>query len=351
MKMSAFDEDPFAKPPMQSNLENIDISEKSHEVFNPFDAPDKINNSNSKQTYEPPFNTFNKDKIPTFINEIDNPGSGDYNAARHKADYDIQRREQELERRAKDLERRETELKNTPHNIRQINWPPIPGWCPWGLKPCFYQDITVDIPAEFQMIVRNLYYLWLVHAALLLANMIVGILFLFGGGDSGETFGKALVYFALLIPLSYICWFRPAYKAFRNDSSMNFMIFFFVFFCQLLVIVIHAMGVGNTGSCGFILGISTVNKGGVLMTLVGIVMIIMGLGFAMCGFANFYLLVTLWGLYGHKLYRGTGASMAKTQTEFSTGVMSNEHVQAAAAAVGREIVTNKQTNNRTNERV
>ena len=80
------------------------------------------------------------------------------------------------------------------------------------------------------------------------------------------------------------------------------------------------------------------------MTLVGLIMIMMGLGFAMCGFANFYLLVTI-----YKLYRGTGASMEKAQTEFSTGVMSNEHVQAGA--VGREIVTNKQTNNRTNERV
>lgn len=325
--MSAFDENPFAKPPMQSDFENIDINEKSHEVFSPFDDPNRKRNTK-------------------WINEIDYPQSGDHNAAKQQADYDFDRREQELERRAKDLERRETELKNTPHNIRQNNWPPIPGWCPWGLKPCFYQDITVDIPAEFQMIVKNLYYLWLAHAALLLLNMVVGILFLFGGGDSGETFGKALIYFALLIPLSYICWFRPAYKAFRNDSSMNFMIFFFVFFCQLLVLVIHAMGIGNTGSCGFILGISTVNKGGVFMTLVGIVMIIMGLGFAMCAFANFYLLVSI-----HKLYRGTGASMAKAQNEFSTGVMSNEHVQAAAAAVGREIVTNKQTNNRTNERV
>ena len=43
---------------------------------------------------------------------------------------------------------------------RQNNWPPLPTWCPWGLKPCFYQDISVDIPVEFQKIVRNLYYLW-----------------------------------------------------------------------------------------------------------------------------------------------------------------------------------------------
>ena len=45
-------------------------------------------------------------------------------------------------------------------SARQNNWPPLPTWCPWGLKPCFYQDINVDIPVEFQKIVRNLYYLW-----------------------------------------------------------------------------------------------------------------------------------------------------------------------------------------------
>lgn len=107
---------------------------------------------------------------------------------------------------------------------RQNNWPPLPTWCPWGLKPCFYQDINVDIPVEFQKIVRNLYYLWVAHAALLLANMVVGILYLFAGGDSGQTFGLALIYWALYTPLSFICWFRPAYKAFRDDSSFNFMV-------------------------------------------------------------------------------------------------------------------------------
>lgn len=33
----------------------------------------------------------------------------------------------------------------------------------------------------------------------------------------------------------------------------------------------------------------------------------------------------------HKIYRSTGASFAKAQQEFSTGVMRNEHVQSAAA--------------------
>ena len=56
------------------------------------------------------------------------------------------------------------------------------------------------------------------HAALLLGNLVVGVLYLFVGGDSGQTFGLALIYWALYTPLSFICWFRPAYKAFRYVS-------------------------------------------------------------------------------------------------------------------------------------
>merc|ERR1719458_883438 len=202
---------------------------------------------------------------------------------------DFQRRQEELERRARDLERREEELKNTPYNARQNNWPPLPTWCPWGLKPCFYQDISVDIPVEFQKIVRNLYYLWVAHAALLLGNLIVGILYLFVGGDHGQTFGLALIYWALYTPLSFVCWFRPAYKAFRDDSSFNFMVFFFVFFFQLLMSVLNFLGIGNTGSCGLILGIKEISSGksgGVIF--VGVLMLLVTLGFGIAALADFF---------------------------------------------------------------
>ena len=38
------------------------------------------------------------------------------------------------------------------------------------------------------------------------------------------------------------------------------------------------------------------------------------------------------------MYRSTGASFAKAQAEFTTGVMRNEQVQQAAAAAARETV-------------
>lgn len=97
--------------------------------------------------------------------------------------------------------------------MRSNNWPPLPKFCP--VQPCFYQDINVDIPVEFQKIVKYLYYLWLAHASLLLTNLLIGLLYIFVGGDVGQTFGLALVYCFIFTPASFLCWFRPAYKAFR----------------------------------------------------------------------------------------------------------------------------------------
>lgn len=73
--------------------------------------------------------------------------------------YFLQRRQEELERKAQELARREEELRSGAYNVRRNNWPPLPAQCPF--QPCFYQDIEVDIPLEFQKIVRHLYYLWL----------------------------------------------------------------------------------------------------------------------------------------------------------------------------------------------
>ncbi|MGH0148892.1 UNVERIFIED_CONTAM: hypothetical protein FKN15_013350 [Acipenser sinensis] len=42
---------------------------------------------------------------------------------------------------------------------RKNNWPPLPEKLPVG--PCFYHDIAIDIPVEFQKTVKIMYYLWM----------------------------------------------------------------------------------------------------------------------------------------------------------------------------------------------
>ena len=49
---------------------------------------------------------------------------------------------------------------------------------------------------------------------LLFANLITALIYLFTDA-AGQTFGVALLYWILFTPASYVCWFRPAYKAFK----------------------------------------------------------------------------------------------------------------------------------------
>jgi hypothetical protein len=249
---------------------------------------------------------------------------------------DFQRRQEELERKAAELARREEELKNSAYNARVNNWPPIPGFLP--CQPCFYQDINVDIPVEFQETVKRLYYLWLFHAIIMIANVLGGTLLIFSGNDAkGSTFGLSIVYAILFVPLSYLCWFRPAYKAFRSDSSFNFMVFFFIFFCQFLFSCIMALGIDSSGGAGLIKTITTFqaegSSGGDYF--VGFICLIIAIGFVLCALADFYMLTRI-----HGMYRSTGASVAKAQQEFTTSVFSNETVRNAAAQAAAATVRN-----------
>ncbi|XP_047387398.1 secretory carrier-associated membrane protein 4 isoform X2 [Sciurus carolinensis] len=85
------------------------------------------------------------------------------------------------------------------------------------------------------------------YCATLLVNLVACLAWWAGGG-AGANFGLALVWLLLFSPCSYVCWFRPAYKAFRADSSFNFMAFFFIFGAQFVLTVIQAIGFSGWGA-------------------------------------------------------------------------------------------------------
>nr|KAF6502448.1 secretory carrier membrane protein 5 [Molossus molossus] len=156
---------------------------------------------------------------------------------------------------------------------RVNNFPPLPKFIP--LKPCFYQDFEADIPPQHLSMTKRLYYLWMLNSVTLAVNLVGCLAWLIGGGGA-TNFGLAFLWLILFTPCSYVCWFRPIYKAFKTDSSFSFMAFFFTFMAQLIISIVH------------------------------------------------------------KFYRGSGGSFSKAQEEWTTGAWKNPHVQQAAqnAAMG-----------------
>ena len=199
-----------------------------------------------------------------------------------------------MERRARELDRREEELRNAPPNLRQNNWPPLPKFCP--VQPCFYQDINVDIPVEFQKMVGNLYYCWVFQASLYLANVIVALLCVctLTSNEYGILpFVMGLIYLALNPALSFIGWFRSGYKAFRDDSSFNFMIFFFTMLISLIISTLFALGIPaiSLGSYGLIIGFQTVSLTGGGKIFCGVLLILLGFAWGIASLGKLYLLV------------------------------------------------------------
>lgn len=323
---------PFADPSIQNVTKNI----QSLDDYNPFSQGSQQKpaaiistsststsaiNSNINDTYQPTF------QVPQAVTQPVMPPSYSTTSIQQVNLSDIEKQQQELDRRAAELERRERAL-SAPTTTK--NFPPLPAWCPGPLKPCYYQDINVEIPIEFQRWVRMLFYLWIFHACTLAFNIIAALVVLITTNQFA-TFGFSILFFVLFTPMSYVCWFRPAYKAFRSDSSVNFMLFFFVFFCQIAINIVEAIGFQDSGFCGIVLMISVFSKGTAQGIAAGVFALITTLAFVAIAVSDILILMKI-----HALYRNTAASFEKAQAEFATNMMSNKNVQNAAVTVFKE---------------
>ena len=84
-----------------------------------------------------------------------------------------------------------------------------------------------------------MYYLWMTYVLCLFLNVLGNMAFWIaaskdeaGAGDAPKDFGLSIIWLVIYSPCS-MCWYIPAYRAFKTDSSFNFFIFFFVFFFQV----------------------------------------------------------------------------------------------------------------------
>uniref|UniRef100_A0A3B3DUT7 Secretory carrier-associated membrane protein n=1 Tax=Oryzias melastigma TaxID=30732 RepID=A0A3B3DUT7_ORYME len=333
--MSDFDSNPFADPDFSNPFQAAPGS-------GPKSAPAPSQNTQPaimKPTEEPPAYTQQQTQRRT--------------EDQARAQAELLRRQEELEKKAAELDRRERELQTHGAAGRKNNWPPLPEKFPVG--PCFYHDIAVDIPVEFQKTVKIMYNLWMckwtttssvwycflsnlnplfslpVHAGTLFVNMFGCLSWFIVDASRGVDFGLAMLWFLLFTPCSFICWYRPLYGAFRSDSSFRFFVFFFVYICQFGVHVLQSIGITGWGTCGWIAALTGLNTN----IPVGIIMLLIAALFTALSVGSLIMFKKV-----HALYRTTGASFEKAQQEFATGVMSNKTVQTAAANAAANAATN-----------
>uniref|UniRef100_A0A3P8PAZ5 Secretory carrier-associated membrane protein n=1 Tax=Astatotilapia calliptera TaxID=8154 RepID=A0A3P8PAZ5_ASTCA len=244
------DQNPFQDPAVTQHSSNTGYA--TLDLYNPFDnttapPPPYEATPPSAPAPSPPVQTPPSRTTPT---EPRNYGSYNSQPVVNAATAELMKKQEELEKKAQELERREREL--AAHSVgpgasRQNNWPPLPSFCPVG--PCFYQDINVEISQRFQRTVTIMYYFWLFCTGTLVFNLISSLaLFCINqSGGVGVGLGLAILWVLLFTPCSFICWYRPMYKAFRSDSSFNFFAFFFVFFAQVIVFIIMTIGIPGWG--------------------------------------------------------------------------------------------------------
>lgn len=193
---------------------------------------------------------------------------------------EFHRRQAELDRKAAELDRREREINSAGGGAARLNnWPPLPDKC--CFQPCFYHDIDQEIRIEFQKTVRHLYYVWILYAGVLFVNVLGAMILMIHSGEI-KSFISAVIFAFLFTPASFMCWYRPAYKAFKADSSFDFMVFFFIFFCQTVVTIIQT-------TLGFVTALSNFGShaGDILL---GIFLLLIACGFGVCAAGDVMML-------------------------------------------------------------
>ncbi|XP_064123337.1 secretory carrier-associated membrane protein 2 isoform X2 [Loxodonta africana] len=289
--MSAFDTNPFADP--------VDV--------NPFQDPSVTQLTNAPQGSLAEFNPFSETNAATTVPVTQLPGSSGPavlqpsvepaqptpQAVASAAQAGLLRQQEELDRKAAELDRKERELQNTVANlrVRENNWPPLPSWCP--VKPCFYQDFSTEIPADYQRICKMLYYLWMLHSLTLFLNLLACLAWFTANTSKGVEFGLSILWFLIFTPCAFLCWYRPIYKAFS----------------------------------GWIAALSTTEKDNLP---VSIIMLVVAGFFTLCAVLALVLLKRV-----HSLYRRTGASFQQAQAEFSQGIFSSRTFRSAASSAAQ----------------
>ncbi|KAL0905349.1 hypothetical protein M5K25_023761 [Dendrobium thyrsiflorum] len=149
-----------------------------------------------------------------------------------KKEKEIANWEADLKKREQDIKRREDALTRAGVTIEEKNWPPF--------FPIIHHDITKEIPVHAQKLQYLAFASWLGIVLCLVYNVVaVTVCWIRGGGVI--IFLLANIYALLGIPLSYLLWYRPLYRAMRTDSALKFGFFFLLYLIHIGFCIVAAV--------------------------------------------------------------------------------------------------------------
>ncbi|XP_071706524.1 secretory carrier-associated membrane protein 5-like [Rutidosis leptorrhynchoides] len=218
---------------------------------NPFDEDDEVNpfadqgaggNSTRQTNYSG--GSFYTSSVPSAPNSKLSPlphepadfYNGSYDipldsaADQKKKERELQARDADLKRREEILRRREDAVARAGIVLEEKNWP--------SFFPIIHHDIANEIPIHLQKLQYVAFTTYLGMVFCLFWNIIATTTAWIKGEDVKIWF-LALIYFILGVPLAYVLWYRPLYRAFRKETAFRFG-WFFLFYLLHIGFVIFA---------------------------------------------------------------------------------------------------------------
>jgi hypothetical protein len=141
-----------------------------------------------------------------------------------KKERELKAKEAELNRREQDVKRREDAAARAGVFLDSKNWPPF--------FPIIHNDISNDIPIYLQRLTYVAFTSLLGVFGSLLWN-IVAVTAAWIKGENVTIWFLSLIYFIVGVPLAYLLWYRPLYRAFRTDSAVKFGWFFLFYLVHI----------------------------------------------------------------------------------------------------------------------
>ncbi|KAE9613517.1 hypothetical protein Lal_00016183 [Lupinus albus] len=223
-----------------------------------------------------------------------------------KKEKELQSKEAELKKREQDVRRKEEAAARAGIVIEEKNWPPF--------FPIIHHDIANEIPAPLQRL-QYVAFTTLLGLTVCLFWNIIAVTAAWIKGEGVKIWFLAIIYFIAGVPGGYFLWYRPLYRAFRNESALKFGWFFMFYllhigFCILAAIAPPIVFKGKSLT-GILSAIDVVGD----HALIGI--------FYFIGFGLFCLeiLISLWVIQQVYMYfRGSGKA-AEMKREAARGAL------------------------------